>query len=125
MFNNSQALATTEVLKKNFHSKLYTSNQILFLRILSYDTYITYHERRGGVLSAGSFFNIFLPTTEESMKNDYPEIQLFGLPHLTTLPDYQKSFNFDEDYWTNFLQPGLKGKYGFSYFNCLLRPKSR
>ena len=97
----------------------------LHSRIITYDTYKKYHEKRKGILGSGAVFGIFLPITEESRQNDFPEIQIFGLPHLASSPDYKNIFNFDEDYWTNFHQPGLEGKDGYSYFNCLLQPKSR
>ncbi|XP_066910425.1 glucose dehydrogenase [FAD, quinone]-like isoform X5 [Clytia hemisphaerica] len=94
-------------------------------RIIKYDTYKKYHDSREGILGSGGVFTSFLPTTEESKRTDYPEMQIFGLPHLASATDYKDVFNFDEEYWTNVYQPGLEGQEGYSYFNCLLRPKSR
>ncbi|XP_066910384.1 glucose dehydrogenase [FAD, quinone]-like [Clytia hemisphaerica] len=94
--------------------------------IFNYDTYKRYHEERTGVIGSGISFGVFIPTTEESMKNDWPEIQIHLVPHLiTALADYQKCFNIKNDYWQKLMLPQLQGKHGVTYSYCLLRPKSR
>lgn len=101
-------------------------NYYFCVRIFDFDTYKEYHTERKGILGSGIILGAFIPTTEESKKNDWPEIQIHGLPHLfASFSDYQKTFNFDTNYWNDLVLPEFKGKDGISFSYCLLRPKSR
>ena len=109
-------------------AKLCQSEIYLFLiyRVFDFDMYKKYHNEREGILGSGITLGAFLPTTEKSKQNDWPEIQIHGVPHLfTSFSDYQKTFNFDIDYWNNHLMQEFKDKDGISFSYCLLRPKSR
>uniref|UniRef100_A0A7M5VB69 Glucose-methanol-choline oxidoreductase N-terminal domain-containing protein n=1 Tax=Clytia hemisphaerica TaxID=252671 RepID=A0A7M5VB69_9CNID len=95
--------------------------------VISFDTFKEYYEQRTGHLrSNGAGLGMFVPLSEEAKSKDWPEIQShFLLQLMTDVADTQWIFKYNEEFWNNVLLRELEGKHGVTYFNCLLRPKSR
>ena len=109
-------------LKLNFNFNF----NLLFSRILHFDTFKRYLETNEGPLGYALPMSVFVPTTKESEQYDWPEIQLHIIPLLLgSNTDLKKAFSIDDKIWSDYLVPGMKGKEGISFTYCLLRPKSR
>ena len=99
---------------------------IFFIRYLDFDAVNEYLTTRKGLLGTAMTLGAFVPTTEESKRDDWPEVQIHLVPHLVTDFDgYRNIFSISDDYWDNYLMKEFKGKHGVTLSYCLLRPKSR
>jgi len=107
-----------------------TNITYIFLRlsfsIFDYKTFDDYFLQRKGILSNPLVLGLFMSTTEENKKNDWPDIQMHLYPEFITEQSLlQTAFNIDDGYWDNHLMSALKDAHGVSFCTCLLRPKSR
>ena len=69
---------------------------------------------------------MFLQTKYVKDEKDWPDVQMFFLPHLMTVKGsrYKEKANFDEKIWKSYFGP-IMGKHGYCASFSLLRPKSR